>query len=150
MDLKQFAGMLNNSTEISHEDSQKAKELGFVIISGHSDDVMSFDGAIDNEGDCYDGGVVKFTKNTVICNEEECEEAIQLLEDNGYLIEDIKKSVNEIEALWCPDGINDNEGNHIDGISWAYKTKIPHETFFLKEDGEFYCRGIVFNKSDLK
>ena len=89
-------------------------------------------------------------KSGVIHNVEECEEAIETIRENGFEGFEISEIASKIEAIWCPDGINDNQGNHIDGISWAYKTEIPHETFFMHEDGQIYCRGIVFFKSDLK
>ena len=44
-----------------------------------------------------------------------------------------------LEAVWC-DG---------DEYSWTYKTDIPHATFDVMEDGEKFCRGIVFSVNDL-
>lgn len=35
-------------------------------------------------------------------------------------------------------------------ITWAYVTEIPHETFMVYEDGESYCRGIVFSIDDVR
>ena len=37
-----------------------------------------------------------------------------------------------------------------DGYTWAYRTKIPHVTFEVVEDGDKYCRGIVFNLADVQ
>ena len=34
-------------------------------------------------------------------------------------------------------------------VSWSYLTDIPHKTFDIMEDGEIYCRGIVFSLDDL-
>ena len=44
-----------------------------------------------------------------------------------------------VEPLWCAEP----------GISWTYKTNIPHETFEIWEDDEIYCRGLVFALADL-
>lgn len=44
-----------------------------------------------------------------------------------------------VEPLWCVE----------DGISWTYKTNIPHEIFEILEEEEIYCRGIVFALADL-
>jgi len=33
---------------------------------------------------------------------------------------------------------------------WTFETDIPHETFDIYEDGELYCKGIIFNLSDCK
>jgi hypothetical protein len=43
-----------------------------------------------------------------------------------------------IEAIWGKDG-----------YSWTYKTDIPHATFDIFEDGEKFCRGIVFDIKSL-
>ena len=45
-----------------------------------------------------------------------------------------------IEALWCAEP----------NISWTFQTDIPHETFNIMEDGEVFCRGIVFSLNDLQ
>jgi len=45
----------------------------------------------------------------------------------------------KIEALWCKE----------DTYSFTYKTDIPHATFDIVEDGDKYCRGIVFSLNDL-
>ncbi len=120
MDIKEFVKMLDNREygfpQFTKEELQIAKENGFVIVYGASDDLMEFSGAITDEGDCFDGGVVWFNKERVtdgpITTAERC-----------------------IEALWCKE----------DDITWTYKTDIPHETFIIYEDGEAYCRGIVFS-----
>ena len=44
---------------------QEAKESGLVIVYGASDDLMEFDGAIYDEGGCFDGGRVYFDRNGV-------------------------------------------------------------------------------------
>lgn len=54
---------------------------------------------------------------------------------------------SRITALWCDKESLDENGNL---ITWAYKTDIPHETFMIYDDGEPYCRGIVFKIEDLE
>ncbi len=44
-----------------------------------------------------------------------------------------------IDALWCKEP----------GYSWTFRTDIPHATFEVVEDGEPYCRGIVFALADV-
>ncbi len=39
-----------------------------------------------------------------------------------------------IYAKWC-----DREANY----AWSYQTSIPHETFRIYEDGDYWCIGIV-------
>ena len=33
--------------------------------------------------------------------------------------------------------------------AWQYETEIPHATFEILEDGDKYCRGIVFDLADV-
>lgn len=98
---------------------------GLVIVTGASDDLMEFQGAIEDEGGCLDGGEVYFDKNGVS--------------------QDGTERANMIEALWC-------EGTNVDGCqaTWSYKTDIPHETFEIWEDEELYCIGLVFSIEDIK
>lgn len=98
---------------------------GLVIVTGASDDLMEFQGAIEDEGGCFDGGEVYFDKNGVS--------------------QDGTERANMIEALWC-------EGTNVDGCqaTWSYKTDVPHETFEIWEDEELYCIGLVFSIEDIK
>ena len=62
MTLKDFAAMLDGRTygnEITQEEAALAKELGFVVVFGYSDDNAELRGAIDDEIGCYDGGVLE-------------------------------------------------------------------------------------------
>lgn len=126
MELKQFAEMLNGKEygypQFTQEEIQIAKDNGFVIVYGASDDLMEFEGAICDEGSCFDGGEVWFNKGRVVgapaTTGDRC-----------------------IKALWCDAASRDDNGNI---ITWTYRTAIPHETFMIYEDGESYCRGIVF------
>lgn len=43
-----------------------------------------------------------------------------------------------IDAVWC-------DGEY----SWTYDTNIPHATFDIYDDGDKFCRGIVFDKREL-
>lgn len=63
----------------------QAKENGLVVVFGASDDLMEFSGAIEDEADCYDGGIVCFDKLGVI-NEDEF-------------------ARNSIKAFWCIDNV---------------------------------------------
>ena len=103
-----------------------AKEKGAVIVFGVSDDLMEFRGAIYGAIYCCGGGTAYLDKNGLI--ENKCDSA-----DCPYYIEERTHGIC-IEAVW------DSEG-----YSWVYKTAIPHETFEIIEEGEKYCRGIVFS-----
>lgn len=126
MELKQFAEMLNGKEygypQFTQEEIQIAKDNGFVIVYGASDDLMEFEGAIYEECGCFDGGEVWFNRNGVV-------DAQSTTADRC------------IEALWCDECARDDNENI---ITWTYRTAIQHETFMIYEGDEAYCRGIVF------
>lgn len=115
--------------EVSPLNAKFAKENGLVIVYGASDDLMEFEGAIRDEISCYGGGTAYLNAQGLLQND--CEN------DECPHFEKLKQSAKKIEACW------DEEG-----YSWIYKTDIPHATFEVMEEGEKYCRGIVFNLSD--
>ncbi|KZL88683.1 hypothetical protein [Clostridium magnum] len=130
MDIKEFANLLSGrqyGKEITKEEEQLAKEFGFVVVFGYSDDVVIFEGAISDEAGCYEGREIYIDSNGIFegC---ECECKYSIL---------AKEKAKAIEAIWGKE------------YSWEYKTSIPHETFEIFEDGEKYCRGIVFDIKDL-
>ena len=127
MTLKEFAKTLdgteyNGYPIFSKEVIGTAKENGFVIVTGASNDLMEIEGIIEDEAGCFDGGKVYISKRGV--------------EEN--------KTKNMIEALWCQ---AEDENGVV--IPWAYETEIPHETFLVMDAGKVYCRGIVFNLEDV-
>lgn len=117
--------------EIDNEIKFKMAATDLVVVFGASDDLMEFRGAINDEVGCYDGGKAYLNSNGLI--ENHCD-------DDCPYFADQKKRAMTIEALWCAEP----------GISWTYKTDIPHSTFEVWEDKELYCRGIVFNLADVK
>lgn len=123
---EEFAEKLNGRqyrNELSKEDKKEAFENGLVVVFGASDDLIEFNGAISEEGDCYEGGYFNIkSKNLKV---RYC--------DKG----DTK---NQIEAVWCDSKLN---------VSWSYKTYIPHTKFNILEDEEIYCIGFVFSIYDL-
>ena len=104
-----FANKLNGRAyldEMTKEEEQLAKELGFVVVFGYSDDNAEFRGAYDDEVGCFNGG--------------------RIYQDGDLFI----------DAHWC-----------FDGADWGYVTNIPSATFDIMQDGEVYCRGLVFEKT---
>lgn len=126
MTIKEFVQMIDGKQygypQFTKEELQIAKDNGYVIVCGASDDLMEFYGAICDEGGCYDGGNVYFNRSGVS--------------------QDETKLSNCITALWCDDSARDKDGGL---ITWTYQTDIPHESFMIYEDGESYCKGIVFS-----
>lgn len=117
--------------EVKEMDLKYAKENGAVIVFGASDDLIIFAGAITDGSDCYEGSVIPFNRSGVI----DCEcDSMNCPYFNG-----IKDGASAVVACW-------DSGEY----SWTYETDIPHETFEILEDGEKYCRGIVFLLEDVK
>ncbi len=116
--------------EVTIEEAKRTADCGLVVVYGASDDLMEFRGAIEDEVGCYNGGVAYLTKDGLL--ENECEN------ENCPHFARMKQECPTIAAVW----------DH-DGYSWTYSTDIPHATFDILEDGEKYCRGIVFSMEDL-
>jgi hypothetical protein len=139
MTTKELAKILNNSQYrmyVSPEIKQEAENSGLVIVYGQSDDLMEFRGAIDEELGAYGGTTELIDKEGLLIEYE-----YDKFEDDEllrYLTR--KKTAQTIEALWCKE----------DKLSWTFKTEIPHETFMILDEGEPYCRGIVFALDDVK
>lgn len=110
----------------------RMKVRGLVAVFGASDDLMEFRGAIHDEVGCYGGGTAYVTHDGLLQSECDCEDCPYF----GRLLDDAAT----IEASWSPDG---------EDLSWAYITDIPHATFTIMEDGEPYCKGIVFALADV-
>lgn len=103
------------------------KAQGIVVVYGYSDDLMEFSGAIDDEI----GAETAYVTPAGLFEACECECTYS---------KKALKATRTIKALWCaePD------------ICWTYETDIPHATFNVMEDGEVYCRGIVFALADVR
>lgn len=138
MNAAELAAQLNGREyrhEVTREEAVAAKAAGLVIVYGASDDLMEFEGAIHDEAGVYDGGAVLVDAKGML-------DRSQIDDDDGEAIADYvarKKGARQIEALWAKEG----------DYSWTYKTDIPHATFEVVEDGEPYCRGLVFAVADL-
>lgn len=108
---------------------RELREHGIVVVYGASDDLIEFDGAISDE---FGVDIIYLDSNGIIeneCEDDRCPYYERLL-DNAVII----------EPVWCIEP----------EYSWTYRTSIPHVTFDVMEDGEKYCRGIVFKLSNLK
>lgn len=128
-----------NTPFLSKAETEQAKKDGLVVVYGASDDLMELEGAIEDEGDCYDGGELMIDREGILPDKDQLDD-----DDDEYekWINRRKKS-EKIFALWCQEK----------DIAWTYKTKIPHATFIMQDknnDDKTYCRGMVFNISSLK
>lgn len=126
MTAKEFAEMLNGNEyglEVSKAESDLAKETGLVIVYGYSDDNMEFEGALEEEIGCFDGGDAYVTKSCVYPDDRES----------------VPPDAKRIRAHWC---------KHKEA-AWTFETEIPHEEFRIYEDDELFCIGIVFSIDDI-
>lgn len=127
MDVKEVAKHMDG-VEIRNEDRRLSEiklDEGVVVVFGASDDLMQFRGALNDESDVIDGGIVTIGIDGIL--ESKC-------------------NATQIEALWCPSRSNDPDNV---STSWSYKTDIPHETFLVLDGDEVYCQGIVFSMKGL-
>ena len=118
--------------EINSRIIDRMNGTDLVVVFGGSDDLMEFRGAIHDEVGCSGGGKAHLNSNGLLVNR--CED------DGCPYFQHLISRATTIEALWCAEP----------NISWTYKTGIPHSTFLIMEDSEIYCRGIVFNLSDVR
>lgn len=139
MNAKELAALLTGREyrdEITREEEAQAKAAGLVVVFGASDDLLELRGAIHDEAGTYDGGTVRVDRVGIVPAFEDIDR-----DDQEELRRYFKRENGgvEIEALWASEP----------GYSWIIKTSIPHETFEIVEDGDSYCRGVVFALADL-
>lgn len=127
------AAKLNNS-EYGYEGSdalfEEMKAAGLVAVFGYSDDNMEFRGAIHDEVGAYEGATAYLTERGLVeneCSDPGCPYYEKIIEDARKI-----EAVREAE----------------DQPAWTFVTDIPYVTFDVIEEGEVFCRGIVFRLSD--
>jgi len=134
MTIKEFANMLDGREymhEITPEEEALAKELGFVVVYGYSDDNVEFSGAIRDEVGCYGNTTILLKDGEILqTNGDECERC--------KLWQKYVDKCKKINTLWC-------KGE----FAWMYETDMPHETFTILDDGEKFCQGIVFDVKEV-
>ena len=145
MDAKELAKILNGrqyGAEMYSHEKDIAYNNGLVVVFAYSDDNCEFQGAIEEEIPCWNGGKIFFD-----CKGENFTNA----HGEAFLTYHTDKNTpeaNMIEAVWCEKEclIHESGGSYC----WFYKTDIPHETFDIFEGDRPFCRGIVFSVKDLK
>lgn len=144
MNASELAAILNGreyGSEITKAEEAQAKAAGLVVVFGYSDDNVELRGAIEDEIGAYDGTTFRVCSYGLLPNwPADSDEGWSENEAEEYFRRKLA-GFTTIEAVWCPDGD--------EGMSWAYHTEIPHATFDVMEDGEVYCRGIVFALADV-
>lgn len=139
MNKEELAKILNGSEYPFRMDKDlvyKSINNNLVVIYGSSDDNCCALGSIDDEFGCYNGGSAKIDSSGFI---QKWDENRRYTESDAQDYFNRKDGGKTIKALWCEE----------EPYSWTYETEIPHETFDILEDGEPFCRGIVFSLDDL-
>lgn len=129
---KQFANIISLRDffeGLSDPEIECAKRNGLVIVYGYSDDLIELKGAIQAEGECFEGGDFHLIK-----------------EDGKWKLVRGEGVCNTISAKWYNRlSLTDNG----DIIPWSYETDISHEKFLANNGGDIFCEGFVFNVKDL-
>lgn len=123
--------------EITTQEAKAVKAAGLVVVYGASDDLIEFEGAISDEYGASEGSIFKIDAGGVFPDFDGGSvdhDDIDIMRD-WFARERTPKG--EITARW-------SNGE----ASWVYETSIPHATFDIFEDGDLYCRGIVFALTD--
>ena len=134
---QEFAARLNGreyGNEITAAEEAEAKAAGLVVVFGYSDDNTELRGAIRDEVGTYDGTTFRVSRDGHVLVGWESLDKDSEMEVELYFLR--KRESAEIQALWSPAD---------PACSWAYRTDLPHATFDVMEDGDLYCRGIVFD-----
>lgn len=116
---------------LSAHELQVAKDNRLVIVTGASDDLVEFGGFLSDEfgapGDYFVNSAGLLPEHAGHCECKFC----------GY--KEAIKGARKIELRW----------DAPDEPAWTVKTDIPHAAFMINEDGEPFCRGIVFSMDDV-
>lgn len=108
----------------------RMKEAGLVAVFGASDDLVEVRGAADDELGAYNGTTLYFTPTGLL--ENDCDN------DDCPHFRRAQRKAAAVEVAWSENG-----------YSWFVTAPFAHKTFSVNEDGEPYCRGIVFSLSDV-
>lgn len=116
-------------------DIEGLRSHGLVVAMGASDDILEFEGAIREEINAIDGGYAYVDQQGILPARED-------IDDDDILRDffDRQPLAHKITAHWNEDG---------SAPAWTVTTTIPHATFDVMEDGEVFCRGIVFRLADI-
>ena len=126
------------------------KKNKWIIIYGASDDLIEFNGFIDDEDGANDGALCKLVKPGDFYLEDEIDETYKKAKDYMFVpineeeLEVIKNNnyTNNcvIEMLWCPGGTN---------MSWQVNVRgVPFAKFNVMEDDEVYCEAAIIDISN--
>jgi hypothetical protein len=129
MNKEELATKLNGREiyeELSEKEEAEIKAAGLVVAFGASDDLLELRGAINDEVGACGGTEYPITPNGLLANE--CSDY-----DCPYYKRLVAGSSDKVTAEW-----------DVKEYSWYIGATLPFAPFDIMEDGEKYCRGIVF------
>ena len=145
MTLKEFAKMLDGREylhEITKEEEALAKELGFVVVFGYSDDNAELRGAIDNEIGCYDGGLLEHDDLPDVIYANWCPEDIDCSWAYGTSIPHENFNIYEDGELYCVGivcDINKSKKTNADRIRAMSDEELAEQLIQYRDDWGDYC-----------
>jgi hypothetical protein len=133
-DLVQLIGDLEDGDNTPETALNLAHQIGAAIIYGYSDDCILVEGTVADQAGAYGGGTFYVDSQGFLPLNSDLTlgEEVTTLNECRKLVRRFGKSV-KVEVIM-----------EQDGYYWQYKTDWPHKTFEIKEDGEPWCKGIVF------
>lgn len=122
--------------ELSPEFLKELEEQNLVIVFGRGKDCVSFLGAIETDKEVFEEDIIYIPAKSMKSKEVHTEEIHYLKEEFELIYNDITK--NEISSY-----------RHYFG-KWSFETEIPHKKFYIWDDTNVFCEGIVFSLDDLE
>lgn len=153
MTLKEFASLLDGreyGCEITTEEEKLAKELGFVVVFGYSDDNAELRGAIDDEIGCYDGGELCHCDLPATIYADWCPEDIDCAWAYGTSIPHEKFCIYDHGKLYCVGivcDINKPKQTNADRIRAMTDEELVKNFWEVMDDSKF-CTGICNEQRD--
>ena len=136
--VRDFASRLNGIEYLEEREEmwEEAKQKGYVVVFGYSDDNMELRGAVEDEIGCWNGRTIYLTKEGEVSKKD----TKNRLDAAWY------GKVNNVQVVKPADLLTED----FDAIPWTYVANFPHEEFMMHEEGDPYCRGIVFSLEVLR
>lgn len=140
MSAKELAALLNGRPYplyIHREERERARASRLVVVYGHSDDLLEFDGAIYEEVGAYNGGKAQIVGDRLI--EEPDQDEREILEKFGVLDQVANpEGAVTVTAKW-----------NAEGYSWYIEADALFEPFDVLDGENRFCRGIVLDLNAL-
>lgn len=128
-------------SDIEESVLEEAKASGLIIIYGHSDDLIEFEGALEDEAGAYGGGAAPIYKRRdgglAIMDENQLEDLLDLANEIDIHIKVPRVKIKAISPATDVEAM------------WHIKTDLPFANFDIMEDGDLFCRGIIISKADV-